>query len=110
MLIEVYCIRDEKQEGFGRPFFVTNEAMAHRAFEQAVSGGDKMMSEYPDDYVLYAIGIWDDVSGVFTGQDPNRVMNGFEALRNYRLREDRVVALQKEIDAMKGNGVDHATE
>lgn len=105
MPAKMYSIRDVKAELFGKPFLFVNEAMATRAFMHAVSGADNSMSDYPDDFVLYYLGEWDDHAGLIKSNDPVRVISGLEVLHLSRQKAALIGDLQKQIDLIE-NGDD----
>lgn len=77
----VYSIKDIKAECFARPFFMLNDDMAMRAFIHTVTSADEAMSKFPEDYVLYRIGAWDDLDGAIEGCTPVSLMNGTQAFQ-----------------------------
>lgn len=79
MLINLYTIKDLKTKAFGKIFMFQNDEIAARQFHVALITDDTM-SQFPDDYVLYAIGVYDDDSGVITANSPERMLTGPEAL------------------------------
>lgn len=67
MEIIVCSIRDSKSELFARPFFSQSLGTAVRDFENAVKRDDKEnnLCLHPQDFALYALGKFDDVTGMF---------------------------------------------
>lgn len=105
----IYTIRDTKSEGFTRPSFFVTEEMAVRSFSFAVDGGDQAMTDFPDDYTLYRIGVWNDETGMIEGHDVNRVITGIEALQMSKRRKAKLEALNVQIEQLKnGEDVEHA--
>lgn len=79
MIQKVFSVRDEKVEAFMPPFFARARGEAVRSFMQAVAENGHPFSKSREDFVLYEIGSFDDISGRFTSVEPERVMSGFEA-------------------------------
>ncbi len=56
---------DEKSELFIRPFFMPNLALAVRVIVGAGQEKDHPFSQYPEDYILYELGTWDEEHAQF---------------------------------------------
>jgi hypothetical protein len=81
----IYCsVFDKVAAAFLQPFPVKRIEEAQRAFMSAVSDPNQPMSEYPDDYILYSIGEFDDQAGELVGYQtgPQRVMTGTDAKKS----------------------------
>jgi hypothetical protein len=72
-------VRDEKVEAFLPPFFVRSKGEAIRSFQSAVDNPEHAFSKNLSDFVLYEVGAFDDVAGVFAFQEPVRLLSAFEA-------------------------------
>lgn len=69
MKLNVYTIKDIKAETFGNPFYSTNDQTAKRSLEQASNDPNTTISKYPEDFVLYRLGDWDDTSATISTLD-----------------------------------------
>lgn len=70
----MYCIRDNLAEIFNKPFTQVNDYTAIRAFTTAIES-----EPHKDDYSLYKLGEYDDVSGEIIPKDtPERIFSGLE--------------------------------
>lgn len=65
MDLEVYAILDCKLSAFARPFFVQNDAVAMRAFGDAVMEKGSPYNAHPEDYVLYRLARFSSETGDF---------------------------------------------
>lgn len=64
MRLKVFSVRDSKAEAFMRPFFAPTRGMAMRSFSDAINGSDgDPLSKHPEDYCLFELGEFDEVSG-----------------------------------------------
>lgn len=63
MKLQAFSIFDEKSGVFGLPFFTKNKGMALRSFSDLVKDQNTSIFRHPDDFKLYLIGDFDDVSG-----------------------------------------------
>jgi hypothetical protein len=71
----VCAVRDAALQAYARPFFVPTKGVAMRSFRDEVKrkAEDNPMHQHPEDYELFALGTFDEASGVFE-------LEGFERL------------------------------
>lgn len=65
MVLLAFSVFDRKAEAFGRPFFEKTRGLAIRSFQSAANDAESAMSKYPNDFVLYEVGAFDDQLGGF---------------------------------------------
>lgn len=83
MKIDIYALRDEKAGVFLKTFPERSEASVTRDFGMAVFQSDTQVSKYPEDYSIYKIANFDDVSGEYKNYTPIAcVIRGSEVLKN----------------------------
>lgn len=73
----VCAVFDSAVMAFGQPFFVPALGAAIRSFTDEVNrkAPDNSLSAHPEDYVLNALGTFDDEMGVFeVSEDSRRVL------------------------------------
>lgn len=63
MNLVMFAIWDAKAKGFLQPFYSVNEHTATREFKRAVNDGDTAFCRFPEDYVLYRVGLWCPLDG-----------------------------------------------
>lgn len=63
--LKVFSVYDSKAKVFNIPFLFPIAALAVRGFTSAVSDPRSSLNKFPDDFVLFEIGEFDDVSGHF---------------------------------------------
>lgn len=88
--INVYAVRDNKMESFGKPFTMENNAVALRAFGDVIMN-DKtnLMALHPADFSLYLIASFDEVSGKFSNVDcPSILATGSDFLNKPETKEN----------------------
>lgn len=73
MRLNVYSVFDAKAKAFITPFFMPNDAVAERAFRQAVNDPTHEFSKAAEDYTLFCIGEWSMESGEVVGFAPRSV-------------------------------------
>lgn len=80
MELKAYSIRDTKAEVFNTPFFQKTHGEAERSFRQLVSDNKSMPSLYPEDYDLYYIGTYNDITGLVSPTEtPQHIMKAVNA-------------------------------
>ena len=86
----VICsIYDTAVEAYMRPFTAQSEGQAIRLFTDEVCREGSEMSNHPEDYALFAIGTFDDHSGMIT-QDttPKNLARAHEVKAQMNRKED----------------------
>lgn len=67
MKLFCFSVHDTKVGAFMPPFFMRSKGEAVRAFMDNAADGTSQLSKHPEDFALWNIGEFDDVSGQFTG-------------------------------------------
>ena len=85
----IYAIRDLKAECWS-PMLITCAARgeALREFQTAVNNRESPYGRYPADFVLYEIGLYDDVEGVVIPQDAVNLGSGSSYVMGPKLVEE----------------------
>lgn len=76
MKLLMVAIHDAKSESFGRPLFVRTFGEAERSFRDVVNDGKSDYAKHPEDFTLFEVGAFDDVSGVVTPLASPRSLGG----------------------------------
>lgn len=69
MTQKIFSIRDSKGEIYGQPFFQKTAGEAERSFKSLVQDEKSMVSKYPEDFDLYYLGEYDDLTGKIKSLD-----------------------------------------
>ena len=70
---QIYSIFDNKVKTFSNPFYTTHDQLAIRQATAVVNDNSTTLSQYPDDFELWNMGIWDD-SGKFSDINPKKMV------------------------------------
>lgn len=70
MILEVFSMYDVAVKAYTQPFYMHSTDEAIRAVRNEACNGDSQMAKNPTDFVLYRLGTYDNLSGMFT-QDEN---------------------------------------
>lgn len=60
---KIFSVYDSKAEAFATPFFMPTLGMATRAFADECSNPQSSLRKHAEDYTLFELGEFDDVSG-----------------------------------------------
>lgn len=61
----IFTVYDMKANAYGNPFFMVNDKVAMRAFEQAANDATTEIFKFPSDFNLTQLGWFDDFDGSF---------------------------------------------
>ncbi len=76
-MLSVFTIRDSAAEAFMRPFFAQSSGSAVRSFSDAVNDPEESpMGAHPEDYTLFLVGEFDELTGTFSTHEPRSLGNG----------------------------------
>lgn len=70
MIQNVFAIYDQKANAYLTPFFLPTAAMAVRVFSDCVNSDDHQFGKHPNDYTLWHLGTFDDVTCQFVALEP----------------------------------------
>lgn len=67
--MKIYSVFDGKAQTFSPPFIAKTDAEAIRILESVVIDERTTIGKYPDDYTLFAVGEWNEDSGITSSPD-----------------------------------------
>lgn len=68
--MKMYSVLDQKAEVFMRPVFHRAHGEALRAFEVEASNPESVMCRFPEDFILFYIGEFNEQNGAITVLEP----------------------------------------
>jgi len=77
MKLQIYSVYDSKAEAYMNPFFLQNDAMAVRGFNDAANG-ESPIAKHPGDYTLFHIGEYSETKGELIPMTPRSLGNALE--------------------------------
>lgn len=81
MIVKVFSIQDVKAKAFVHTFFMPEVGMAERALKTMVSDHQNQIAQFPEDFVLYQVGEFDQLSGQLVSlATPSYVMKALDAM------------------------------
>lgn len=81
MQLKIYSIRDSKGEHFKPPFYKHTHGEAERDFTTLCRDEKSTVSQYPDDFDLYYLGIYDDQTGKIASLDtPQHIVKAIQVI------------------------------
>lgn len=63
MKLNMYTIKDQKAGIYHKPFFCINDQIALRAVSEVLADPTTEPARYPEDFVLFNVGTFDDSTG-----------------------------------------------
>lgn len=78
MKVKVYAVYDNKSLVYKQTFTATARGEALRSFMTAVNSPNTALHDYPEDFELYEIAEYDDVTAEYTNQAPLLLGRGSE--------------------------------
>lgn len=74
MKMKVYTIFDSKVAAYNFPFTMRSNGEALRAFADMANDTSSRVGQHPEDYVLFAVGEFDDERGILTPLVPHETL------------------------------------
>ena len=74
--LRICSVHDVKAEAWTTPMFFQSNAQAVRSFGDAVKDKSSDFGKHPEDYHLYAIGVFDQDEGVVEGHEAVHLIHG----------------------------------
>lgn len=65
MKLNVYSIFDSKVKAYMQPFMAQTNGQALRMFEDTVRDEKTVLNKHPEDYTLFGIATYDDLTGKY---------------------------------------------
>ena len=93
MKLKVYSVYDQAAKAFTQPFYLHNDGLAVRSFQDNVNHQDSQISKHPDQFTLFLIGEFNDVDGTITCHEPKSLGTGLQYVNPSETSE-----LQKTLD------------
>lgn len=77
-MLKVYTVYDKAVGSFMPPFYCKADGEAIRSFMDAVNQSDSPFFKHPGDFELYALGDFDQGSGLYECGSPRRIISASE--------------------------------
>lgn len=83
--LNVFTVRDQLAESYLQPFFMKTKAQAIREITTMVNDPNSQFGKYPNDYVLFEIGIYDQDTGMI---EPHKAPVSLGVLVEFKTQQD----------------------
>lgn len=80
MNLNIYTIKDSKAGTHAQPFFSVNNSTAIRSFNASIKDPSNPLSAYPEDFSLWHLGTYNDITGDLAGNAPEFVANSAQTV------------------------------
>jgi hypothetical protein len=80
MKMKIYAVRDSKMNAYATPMFLQSDGHAIRSFGDAINQEDKdsLLWKHSEDFDLFALGEYDQETGMFNTGVPKQLALGRE--------------------------------
>ena len=100
MKLNAYTIYDVASGIYMRPFFSQADGQAMRGFKDIALDADHEVGKHPEDYTLYRVGSFNDVTGVMASEELEKLITGLECVASSRnVNKENLDLLNKNISA-----------
>lgn len=83
MLLKIFAIRDSKAEFYNQPFYQHTRLEAERTFSALANDSKSTIAQHPEDYDLYHLGEYDNISGKIKVLDtPEHIVKAANLIRS----------------------------
>lgn len=93
-MMKIYSVFDHKAKAFAQPWFQLTDGLAIRAFTEACNDAQTNLNKYPEDFVLYCVGTFDETTGTITADQIEPMVRAIQVLRD--VPKSNVVPIKKE--------------
>ena len=101
MKLNVYSIFDSAAKAYTSPFFMHNDGLAIRAFQDNVNAEqENNISKHPDQFTLFKIGEFDDSTGEIKTDVVKSLGTGVEYKNSPDISEDIAQLIIKKLDSI----------
>jgi hypothetical protein len=101
MKLNVYSIFDSAAKAYTSPFFMHNDGLAIRAFQDNVNAEqENNISKHPDHFTLFKIGEFDDVTGEIKTDVVKSLGTGLEYKNSPDISDDIAQLIIKKLDSI----------
>lgn len=81
----LYSVKDLKSGNYAAPFVAENDQCASRALQTTLfTSTESLLKMYPEDYILYEIGTFDNDTGIITDLEHVRIACCAELIDQYQ--------------------------
>jgi hypothetical protein len=101
MKLNVYSIFDSAAKAYTSPFFMHNDGLAIRAFQDNVNAEqENNISKHPDQFTLFKIGEFDDATGEIKTDVVKSLGTGLEYKNSPDISDDIAQLIIKKLDSI----------
>jgi hypothetical protein len=90
MILKAFSIRDQKADIYNTPFFANTHGEAERNFTSAVNDEKTQLWQYPEDFDLYHVGEYNNLTGVLEPLDtPKHMTKAIHVKRGFQPDQEK---------------------
>lgn len=80
--MKIYTIRDDKAAAYLPPFYARQDGEAIRMFQNTMSDSQSNFAKWPEQFILFALGEYNEDTGVITPLDAPRAIGSGVDFKN----------------------------
>jgi len=80
MKLNAYTIYDTASASYMRPFFSQADGQAVRGFKDIATDKDHEIGRHPEDYTLFRMGTFNDITGELKGETLEKLVTALECV------------------------------
>ena len=100
MKLNMYSIYDTAASAYTSPFFMHNDGLAIRAFQDNANTAESQINKHPQQFHLYKVAEWDDSNASIKTLEPECIAYAHELINPSDVTELKS-ATKKLLDAVK---------
>lgn len=81
-VLKICAVHDSAVDAFNAPIFVPAVGAASRSFIDEVNRRESAFNLHPDDFTLYELGSFDQITGTFHATEPVLIVRGKDVFRD----------------------------
>jgi hypothetical protein len=95
-MFKLYTVYDSKAAWYRQPFYARTRGEAIRAFEEAANDKQTQVGLHPEDFVLYEVGAFDDLTGQIDGSDHTSLGKAVDYIKRESPNPTQIAQLHEE--------------
>jgi hypothetical protein len=101
MILTIYSIHDSAANAYLPPFFMHNDGLAIRTFQDMVNSKEENnISKHPDQFTLFKLGEYDDNTGELIPAELKSLGNGVN-YKNIVEKDEETAMLMKKLETIE---------
>ena len=103
MKLNMYSIYDTAASAYTSPFFMHNDGLAIRAFQDNANTAESQINKHPRQFHLYKVAVWDDSNATIKTHEPECIAYAHELVNPNETQTvaDEIKKMLRAVEDMK---------